>query len=167
VKTYSGPKSLGGWCLIALAVAWSAALIHLAYVLPVESSMSIYVRSNGMYDHPKLPLVRINGTHVLYLVAVPLVVSVLVGLFSLLRLQLGWRFAEWAAWALSGLVVIAGVFGAVTILVGVFVLPTGALLIGACAAFRASYFSPMLRDPPWPRPSWEESTSPGNSSLRN
>lgn len=148
VTTYSETRHLRGWSLIALAVTWSMVLIPLAYVLPVESSTSIYVRSNGTYDYPKVPLVRINGTPVLYLVAVPLVVSALVGLLSGLRLQLGWRTAEWGAWVLSGLLVIAGALGAVTILVGVFVLPTGAILIATCAVFRSSYDSPIVRDPP-------------------
>ncbi len=147
---------IGGWMLIAMAASWSTVLLGLAYTLPVESSPSISVRSNGMYDYPKVPLVRINGTHVLYLVAVPFVVSVAVAFLSLLRLRFGWVAAAWAAWTLSGLIVIAGVLGTVTILVGVYILPTGGLLLGACAVFGASRSTAVPPDPPRPRPPWEE-----------
>jgi hypothetical protein len=119
--------------LIVGAIAWSVLLIPLAVVLPVESSDSIYSQVGGWYYHQKVPLVRLHGYRVLLLVAVPLAISLLVSISLAVRWSKDWRLLRLVAWLLSLALFAAGLVGAVTILIGVFVLPAGGLLLFACA----------------------------------
>jgi hypothetical protein len=122
--------------LSAAAIGWSALLFPLAVVFPAESSPSIYSTSGAVRYFPKVPLVRVNGYRVLLLVTIPLLISLLATLLIMLNLATGRWLAGSLAWVLSVGILTAGVVGAVTILIGVFVVPTGVLLVAACAQSR-------------------------------
>ena len=130
--------------LMAGAVSWSALLLALAFVLPVESDDhgEPIEGHPGWLNYPKRPLVQVNGLSVLWIVAIPLITCLTVGGLLVLHRQLGWTPLWLVAITLSGLLTLTGIVGTVTILVGVLVIPSGALLLCACLASRRS-----LREP--------------------
>jgi hypothetical protein len=139
--------------LLGLAVAWSLLLLVLAATVPIASEQSSWSSSSAAPTAaassaaPALPeplesasatfsatprhsLLHEAGGRSLGVVAIPLVGSILVGL--LLRDRRRWR--QILAWTISIALTLAALVGFVTILVGIVALPTGGLLIGACAA---------------------------------
>lgn len=131
VPTLGQPRRTAGWLVLG-AVTWSLGLLVLACTLPVEIDEA-YTKP-GL--QPRYSLVHINGASVLWIVAIPLIASLSVGV--LLRLSArgrgpsSWRLATAVAAALT----IAGLVGTVTILIGAFILPAGALLFAACLSLR-------------------------------
>jgi hypothetical protein len=117
--------------LAGSAITWGLLLILLAVVLPVQT-----VASDHAGRQPMRSLTAVNGYGVLGLVCVPLVVAVLVT--ALLRVSVVRSRSRWGllAWALSGLLLISAGIGFVTFLIGIYVVPMGALLLAACAQAR-------------------------------
>ena len=80
-------------------------------------------------------IVHFDGYRVLGLIAIPLVVTVVVWLLLQVRSSPpARRVALISAWVLSCAVVMAALLGTVTFLIGIFLLPTAAGLIGATAS---------------------------------
>jgi len=125
--------------LTAFATGWSGLLLVLAFVLPVESDDEgePITGAPGWMSYPKRPLVHVNGAGVLWIVAIPLFTCLLVAGLLLIHRRLGWAPAWLSAVTLSGLLSLAGVLGTVTFLVGVFVIPSGGLLLCACLVGRS------------------------------
>ena len=116
---------LGRWIAWAGALAWSVGLIAFAFA-PTYST----VRSgpDGTTIRSTESLVSENGTVVLVAVAVPLAVSLLVGLALLFSRH---QVALTTAWFLTG---VLGVFNFLALLtIGLLVVPVTAALIAACA----------------------------------
>jgi len=141
--------------LVGAAVAWGILLVVLAGVVPVVTRQSppgtgsATVTASGtvvtttpvagpaVSEQARITLVRDSGYRILGLVALPTVAALIVGL--LLWRRAGVRTASErstttsvAAWVLSALVLLAGIVGFVTILIGVAVVPVGVLLLLAC-----------------------------------
>ncbi|WP_034090593.1 hypothetical protein [Streptacidiphilus albus] len=135
--------------LVGLAAAWSLALLILALVLPIVTPQSppAYATatapvgagagalhaSTTLLPTAQVTLVADSGYLVLLLVAIPLLATLLVGL--LLRSAAAGRSGPWAgraAWALGSALLLAGVVGFLTILIGIAVVPVGGLLLAAC-----------------------------------
>jgi hypothetical protein len=113
--------------LIGAAIGWGIILLILAFVYPV---VSVETGRSGV--QPMRSLVSGDGYNVLWLVAIPLLVAVIVGL-----LDLAWpdaRLVTAAAWVLSVALLLASLVGFVTFIIGIYVLPAAALLVGAAAA---------------------------------
>ena len=127
-----------GIVLVAAAAGWGGLLLVLAFVLPVESDNQgePIKGAPGWTSYPKRPLVHVNGLSVLWIVAIPLITCLLVGGLLVLHQRSGWAPAWMLSITLSGLLVLAGVVGTVTILVGILVIPSGVLLVCACLASR-------------------------------
>ncbi|QMU76441.1 hypothetical protein GXW83_12525 [Streptacidiphilus sp. PB12-B1b] len=140
--------------LVGVAVGWGLLLFVLAWFLPLvtpqdpptyataaptalataPTSLAAPPAQAGgvLVADPRVSLVAADGHGVLLLVALPLLVSLLVG--GLLRLAVHRRSAPAAvaAWALAGAALAAAAVGSVTVLVGIFAAPVGALLLAAC-----------------------------------
>ncbi len=141
--------------LVLAATAWSMLLLGLALTLPIET-----VQSDHAGLQPRETLVAVNGLRVLLFVAVPLAVTLLVGLLLLLARRTGWRPVRALAWGLASLLLAGAVVGFLTFLIGIFVVPGAGLLVAACAvtsagagqlkAGRTSRANSSTR--PWPSP---------------
>ena len=136
--------------LVGLAAAWSLALLVLALVLPIVTPQSppayatatapvgagagaLHASATTLLPTAQVTLVADSGYLVLLLVAIPLLATLLVGL--LLRSAAAGRSGPWAgraAWALGSALLLAGVVGFLTILIGIAVVPVGGLLLAAC-----------------------------------
>ena len=116
----------GEWVALAVALFWSAALLVAAPLAPAYQSTT--ETSSGTVTHGSATLVNENGTGVLLIIGVPLVVTVIVG-------HALWRRgarcgAGPIAWTFTGL--LAG-FNLVAMLsIGAFIIPVTACLAVAC-----------------------------------
>jgi Protein of unknown function (DUF2510) len=120
-------RSNASLVLVASAAAWSVFLLVLAVVLPVYT-----VNSDHPGVQPMHSLIRVFGYRVLGLVAIPLVVSIAVGVLLRVRNLTEWQWPSAVAWTLSGASLLAAFVGTVTFLVGIWVLPVGLALCIAC-----------------------------------
>ena len=93
-------------------------------LLPIET-----VPTDRAGAQPRDSIYHLHGAIVLLPAAAPLLAAVLVAVLLRARTARGWALG--AAWALSGAVALAAIVGTVTFLIGVFVLPTGVLLLVA------------------------------------
>lgn len=119
--------------LSVCAMGWGILVLLLTIVLPIET---VYSGHDGR--QPRYSLVEVHGSSVLLPASVPRAVAITVGL--LLYFGHGRTWGRWAviiAWILAGLLLLAAVIGLVTFLIGIFVVPSGALLIAALAANQA------------------------------
>jgi hypothetical protein len=110
----------------AWALASGVAVIVLALLLPIQS-----VDDGRAGTQPMSSLYQVNGPLVLLPAAAPLAVAVLVSLLLYAGRHGDRRWTLPVAWTLSGVLLCAAVVGFVTFLIGVFVIPTGALLLAA------------------------------------
>lgn len=107
-------------------VVTGVGVLVLAAVLPIET-----VDSGHAGVQPRYSLLRVHGAAVLLPAAVPLLVAVLVTVLLYAGRHGGRRWTEAAAWGLSTALLAAALVGFVTFLIGVFVVPTGVLLVAA------------------------------------
>jgi len=120
------------WAL-TVATLWSVLLVALGGFAPFSSHSSAGAHTDTatgqLVQDPEVvsttSLVTDNGVWVLAVLAIPLVVSLLVGL----AVTRGWW---WAGWGLTGLFVAFTFLGMLTI--GVFLLPVTIGLVVACAS---------------------------------
>ncbi len=124
---------------LAGAVAWSALLVPLAFILPVETPSGAAVATAGPTMVAMEPLVRVQGHRVLVVVATPLVLSLVVVLSTVLSECRGWAVAGGLAWMVSVALTAAAVVGTVTFLIGIYVLPVGTLLVVSCGLRRSRH----------------------------
>lgn len=124
------------------AAVWSAWLIYLAIALPVHT-----VDGSGTGLQPRHSLVRVYGYAVLWRAAVPLVVALAVT--GLLHSRTRYRqVAEILGVFLSAVLLVAGIIGFVTFLIGILVVPTGLALLTACLCHRDERRARPLPPPP-------------------
>lgn len=117
--------------LAAAAAVWGVVLLSLAVFLPIETPNN---NSNAQYS-----LVHIHGYGIFWVVGVPLATAVVV--WSLLQIRSGPaipRWALWTAWILSGAILAAAVIGFLTIVIGIYVAPSGLALVAAVANANSS-----------------------------
>ena len=124
-----GHQGRQAFWLTSAAVAWSAALVGGAFMLPVYSSSGI--SSTGAHFSGSLTLVAVNGLGVLVPVGVPLFISALVWFALHRKCSRGAPLAGYIAWMLVGLLALGCVVALASI--GVLVVPV-ALLLGYAAA---------------------------------
>ena len=142
--------------VLAAAVAWGLLVVLAAMTVPVvtvqppavtatatasaNAAVSAPASTSDEFVYrpsPRVTVLAHDGPAAVALAAVPAAVSLLVA--GLLGMAAGGRRpgpALAAAWVLSGAVVAAGVVGFVTILVGIVAVPSGVLLLVACAQTR-------------------------------
>jgi hypothetical protein len=138
----AGETRLGRVPAVALlgASAYGVALVVAAFVAPVYESTSS--SSSGETTRASDTLVGVNGLSAAVVLAVPLVVTLVVGC----ALWLGsHRWAMPIAWTLTGLLAAGNLLAMLS--VGVFVLPVTAALVVACAASRRPSRSPGAVSP--------------------
>ena len=122
-------RALASWAAWCGAAMWAMGLIAFAYMPAYSTSVGTH---GGQVSSGTQSLVDVNGGDVLLVVAVPLAVTVLVGVALLLRSRRGVLVIAWA------LTAVLGVFNLIALLsVGVLILPVTAALVGACAAATA------------------------------
>jgi len=112
------------YLLLALAGAalWSVGLIVAGFTVSVYEGT---VSPSG--ESTSATLVEENGSGVLVVLAVPLVITLLVG-FAVLVLRRSW--ASWVALGLTGLLAMLNLLALLTI--GIFILPVTATLVVVC-----------------------------------
>lgn len=110
--------------LIGAAIGWGVVILVLAAAYPVVS-----VDTGRPGVQPQRTLVAAHGWAVLPAAAVPLLVALIVGLLCRTRPRARWAAAT--AWILAVALLLASLAGFVTFLIGLYVLPTAALLIAA------------------------------------
>jgi hypothetical protein len=126
--------------LIGAAIGWGVVILILAIVYPIES-----INTGRPGVQPMRSLVAVHGYGVLPAAAIPLLIATVVGLIHVTRPD--GRWATTTTWILSGALLLASLAGFATFLIGIYVLPTGALLIVALAAVRSEAV-PDLTDVP-------------------
>jgi hypothetical protein len=141
---------------VAVAVLWGLLLPVLALTLPIESAGDPTVTATAtalpattapiataaptpsgtesLVAIPRYSLVHENGYPVLAWASIPLVVAIGVGVLLYAARRTNRRGIAVPAWILSIVITLAAIVGFVTYLIGIFVVPTGALLVAACAA---------------------------------
>lgn len=117
---------------LVLALVWSVLLVLAGLTLPLYGSSSSSATMDGSGDGDEITgtatLVQVNGWTALLVLAVPLVVTLLVGLL----LGVGGRGPRAGAWAVTALL---GVFTVLALLsVGLFMVPVVVALVVACAS---------------------------------
>ncbi|MFC6238486.1 hypothetical protein [Longivirga aurantiaca] len=117
---------------LVLALVWSVLLVLAAFTLPLYgySSSSATVDGSGGTEEitGTATLVQVNGWTAVLVLAIPLAVTLLVGLL----LGVGGRGQRAGAWALTALL---GVFTVLALLsVGLFMVPVVVALMVACAS---------------------------------
>ena len=114
---------------LLLAAVWGLGLIVAGFVVPMYRTTS--ESTTGEVTYGSDTLVGVNGPGVVVVLAVPFVLTVLVGCALLLRAHRG---ALLAAWTLT---VMLAMFTLLTMMsIGFFVVPVTAALIVACAKSR-------------------------------
>lgn len=108
------------------AAVWGLGLVVAAFLFPAYRSSGM--SSSGEPTQGTTTLVGMNGPGVLVVVAVPLLVTLLVGAALLARSR---RAALPFAWVLTALLALFNLVGMLTI--GAFILPVTAALVVACA----------------------------------
>lgn len=133
-------SSVLGVIVWAGAAVWSAGLIAFAFA-PMYSTVGS--SSSGRTVRGTETLIGENGNAVLVVLAVPLAVTLLVGLALLLRSH---RAALVIAW---GLTVLLGVFNLLAMLsIGLLIVPVTAALALACLASSGAVGAPAAPDAP-------------------
>jgi len=120
-----GPRRITSAALL-VAVTYSAALVMAGFLVPVYSTDS--ASSDGEVLVGSATLVADNGAGVIVVLAIPLLISAVVGalLFLLPR-----RGTLTTAWLLTGLLAAFNLLAMLSI--GIFVVPVTAALVVACA----------------------------------
>jgi hypothetical protein len=112
--------------LAAAAVVWGVVLLGLAVFLPIDTPNN---NSNNEYS-----LVHVHGYGILWVVGVPLATAVVV--WALLQTRSGPlipRWSLWTIWILSIAILTASAVGFLTIVIGIYVAPSGLALVAAAA----------------------------------
>ena len=117
---------------LLFAVAYSLALLLAGYLAPVYSTETSL--SRGEISRGSATLVAENGPSVVFVLGIPLLVSLAVGAALMLYTRRG---AIPIAWALTGLLALFNLLAMLSI--GVFVLPVTGALIVACATSHLSH----------------------------
>lgn len=117
---------------LVLALVWSALLVLAAFTLPLYGVASESATVVGAGDVDEIAgtatLVQVNGSTAVLVLAIPLAVTLLVGLL----LGVGGRGPRAGAWAVTALL---GVFTVLALLsVGLFMVPVVVALVVACAS---------------------------------
>lgn len=134
--------------LVGVAAALGAVIVVAAAVVPIvtlqDAPTTVTLQPGEvplpspsaapvLRSRPRVTLLTHDGLASLGLAAIPLAVALGVGLLLWHVYRRGSRAAALAAWTFAIALTAAGVVGFVTILIGVVVIPVGALLIAACA----------------------------------
>lgn len=117
--------------LALAACGWSALIVLLAAVLPIRTT-----DDHTIGPQPRHSLLHDFGARALLLAAGPLLVCALVAVL-LRSTRSGRGRGATAAWLLSAGLLLAALAGTVTFLIGIFVVPSAALLVAACASSRS------------------------------
>ncbi|MFZ5846547.1 MAG: hypothetical protein ACOYX5_04095 [Actinomycetota bacterium] len=107
------------------AAAWGLGLVVAGFKVPVYQSES--VPSSGELTQSAEAMAAVNGPGILVVLAVPALITLLLGSALLLRARPG---ALPVAWALTALLAVFNLLGMLTI--GIFVVPVTAALVVAC-----------------------------------
>jgi hypothetical protein len=145
--------------LVAAAIAWGFLIILAAMTVPVVTLQAPPVTAtatappgasatpvtpndtgNGqqLYESPRVTVLSHDGLAGVAVASVPATISLFVAGLLWVRSR-GRRtvLVSMAAWALSTALVVAGIVGFVTILVGIVAVPSGVLLVIACSQARS------------------------------
>jgi hypothetical protein len=117
-----------GSILARAAIGWSVLVVIGTAWLPIET-----VDTGRPGVQPRYSLVHQHGYGVLLPAGIPLLTCLIVALLLSRRPN---RTELSCAWLLSSALTLAAIAGTVTFLIGVFVLPAGALLMAAAAVAR-------------------------------
>jgi hypothetical protein len=145
--------------LVAAAIAWGFLIIVAAMTVPVVTlepppatatatappeASATPVAPNGtgngqtLYESPRVTVLSYDGLAGVAVASVPATISLLVaGLLWVGSRGRRTVLVPIAAWALSTALVVAGIVGFVTILVGIVAVPSGVLLVIACSQARS------------------------------
>jgi hypothetical protein len=126
-----GRLQVGEWVALAGALFWSAALLVIAIGVPIyvgETETSKATSSAVVVTHESFTLVDENGSGILLVIGVPLLVTIIVGIALWLR---GARHGSGPiVWAFFGLLAAFNFLAMLTI--GALIIPVTACLAVAC-----------------------------------
>jgi hypothetical protein len=111
---------------LLFAAIYSVAIIVAGFLVPMYSSIS--TSSSGEVLHGSATLVAENGLHVVFILAIPLLLTLAVGVALSQRER---RRAMAVAWTLAGLLALFNLAALMTI--GVFIIPVTVALLFACS----------------------------------
>jgi hypothetical protein len=128
------------WVLLAIAILWSAALVLFATMAPVYESDG----GETFAGRESWTLVEENGSGILLIVSVPVLVTVIVG--CALWFRGARRGAGPFAWTFTGLLAVFNL--AAMLSIGILIIPVTGCLVAACIL--REVISPA--EPATPRP---------------
>lgn len=117
------------WIPLIEGILWSVLLLPTALFLPIEDPQSFAYQLHGKTVYRWVSLVRANGVSILWVVTIPLVISLMVACLVILQYNFGWKIAGWAAQVMAIVLLIGAFVGTITFLVGIFIVPAGVLLL--------------------------------------
>jgi hypothetical protein len=147
--------------LVAAAIAWGFLVILAAMTVPVVTLAGPTVTATStappapgasvatatpddaatsprLYESPRVTVLTHDGLAGVAVASVPATISLLVAVLLCVRSRSRRTgLVPMAAWALSIALVVAGIVGFLTILVGIVAVPSGVLLVIACASARS------------------------------
>jgi len=129
-KTASARLSRPASVALLVAGVWGMGLVIAGFSVPIYRTMS--ESTSGQVSYGTDTPVGANGLGVVVVLAVPLMVTVLVGGALLLRAHRG---AMPVAWTLTGLLAMFTLLAMMSI--GLFIIPVTACLVIACATCRS------------------------------
>jgi hypothetical protein len=128
----------GEWVPLAVALLWAAALFVIITAVPFyesDTETSTRTSPSPVVTHDSLTLVEENGSGILLIIAIPLLVTIIAGFALWLR---GSRpGAGPIAWTFTGL--LAGFNFLAILTIGLFIVPVTACLAIACAIRQARH----------------------------
>jgi lysylphosphatidylglycerol synthetase-like protein (DUF2156 family) len=119
--------------MMAFAAAWGCLLILLAATLPI-----VTVMTGRPGAQPRDSLVNYYGSSILLPASAPLLIALIVGILLYAALRYSLRSLSFFALILSAGLITAAVVGFLTYLIGIFVVPEGALLLIATIQARSA-----------------------------
>jgi hypothetical protein len=133
------------WIPLVAAIGWAALLLPAALYLPIEDPQNFSHQVDGHTVERWVSLTTGNGKGILFVVAIPLILSVAAGSLLLIQAGSNGRICWWISRCLAVLILAGAFVGTITFLVGIFVAPVGACLLVSCANLRQIQLSSAPR----------------------
>jgi hypothetical protein len=117
--------------LLIAAIAWSTALIPGALFLPIGDPESLAYQVHGETVNRWVSLTRINGTGILWIPIVTLILILIAAYCLALQVRSNGQAPSLAAIGIGAVIVSGAVVGTLTFLVGIFLAPAAVFVLFA------------------------------------
>jgi hypothetical protein len=117
--------------LLVAAISWSAALIPGALFLPIGDPENLAYQFHGETVNLWVSLTRINGTGILWIPIVTLILTLIAAYCLALQVRSNSQAPSLAAIGIGAVILVGAVVGTVTFLIGIFLAPGAIFLLFA------------------------------------